>query len=131
MSAGIVTRIGRGAAERLMQDQCTITRTSVTHTDPETGAQIKTIAPVYTGKCRIQMQMPGSASAVEPGEAHLLLLSLSVQIPMSVTGVQPGDIVTVTSSVLDAELNGRRFRVKDLGHKTHGTSRRLGVTEVT
>jgi uncharacterized protein DUF6093 len=122
---------GRAAAERLMVDTCTITRSSVAFTDPETGHQVKTTTTVYAGKCRIQMQMPGSANASEPGEAYLLMLNLSVQVPASVTGVQPGDIVTVTAAAHDPELVGRTFRVKDLAHKTHATSRRLGVQEVT
>lgn len=129
MSANIVTVFGQATAERDMVDTCTISRETVTHTDPDTGQQVKTSVPIYTGKCRIKSG--GGASPTEPGEAHLLLLSLKVHIPVSATGVKPGDIVLVTDATHDPELTGRTFRVKDLNHKTHGTARQLGVQEVT
>jgi hypothetical protein len=131
MSREIAVVFGRQAAETGMADTCTITRSATTFTNPETGVQTKTLTTVYTGKCRVQAQMPGSAGASEPGEAHLLMLSLSVQIPVSVTGVQPDDVVTITAASMDPELVGRKFRVHDLSHKTHATARRLGVQEVT
>lgn len=131
MSVEIVVAAGRARAESIMLDSCTITRHTTTFTNPETGAQTKSVATIYTGKCRIQQQMPGSASPAQPGEAYLLMLQLSVQIPISVEDVQPGDIVTVTAASMDPELAGRTFRVQALAHKTHATSRRLAVQEVT
>lgn len=131
MTLPILVAAGRARAESIMADSCAITRTTTTFTNPETGQQTKTSTTVYTGKCRIQMQVPGSASPSQPGEAYLLMLGLTVQVPISVTGVEPGDIVTVTAASMDPELVGRRFTVKDLGHASHKTSRRLGVQEVT
>lgn len=129
MSAGVATAFGQAAAEQRMADTCTIARESVTFTNPDTGGQILASVPIYAGKCRVQN--PGGASPTQPGETHLLLLSLTVHVPVSATGIKPGDIVTITGAAHDPELVGRRFRVKDLFHKTHPTSRRLGVQEVT
>lgn len=129
MSAGIVTVFGQAAAERLMVDACTISRVGVAFTNPDTGEQTKTSIPIYVGKC--QVKSLSGASPTEPGEAHLLLLTLKLHIPVSATGVRPGDIVAITDATHDPELVGRTFAVKDLAHKTYATSRRLGVQEVT
>lgn len=131
MPVNILVAAGRARALSIMVDSATITRSATTFTNQDTGARTQSVTTIYTGRCRIQQQMPGSASASEPGEAHLLMLQLSVQLPMSVQGVQPGDIVTITASQMDPELVGRTFRVNALSHKTHGTSRRLAVQEVT
>lgn len=127
----ILVAAGRARAESIMVDACTITRVAVVYTSPETGQQTKTTTTVYSGKCRVQMQMPGSAGPNEAGEAHLLMLQLSVQVPVTVTGVEPGDVVTITAASMDPELAGRTFTVKALAFKTHATSRRLAVEEVT
>jgi hypothetical protein len=49
---------------------------------------------------------------------------------MSAPAAAVDDIFTVTSSVLDPELAGCRFRVASLVHKTFMTARRLAVEEV-
>jgi hypothetical protein len=41
------------------------------------------------------------------------------------------DLVTITASLLDADLVGRTFRVRELGHKSHMTARRVQLEEVT
>ena len=131
MSVQILVAAGRARAESIMLDACTITRETTAYTDPQTGQQSKNTTTIYTGRCRIQMQVPGSASPAQPGEAYLLMLQLTVQLPIAVTGVQPGDIVTVTACPMDPELVNRKFRVQGLGHASHKTSRRLSVQEVT
>jgi hypothetical protein len=123
---------GRIAAEALMQDACTIIRDAGTTYDPVTGYPTPATTEVYTGKCRVQLGALGaSASSRDVGEAALLLLRLDVQLPMSVAGVRVGDVVEVTASAHDPDLPGRRFRVRDLFHKTHATARRLGCEEIT
>lgn len=121
---------GRRAIERLMVDECVIRRDGGTSYDPDTGYPTENSSEVYAGKCRVQQQT-ASAGARDVGEAAVLLLRLEVQVPMSVVGVQADDVVEVTASQHDPDLVGRRFRVRDLFHKTHATSRRLGVEEVT
>ncbi|MEU1240046.1 DUF6093 family protein [Micromonospora parva] len=121
---------GRAAAEALMVDQCVVRRDNGTTYDPETGYPTPNTTEVYAGKCRIQQQT-ASAGQRDVGEATVLLLRLEVQLPMSVVGVRVDDVVEVTASVHDPDLPGRRFRVRELAHKTHATARRLGVEELT
>lgn len=129
MSAASVLARGRAAADRLMVDACTIRR--ITGESTGTGGVITpTYSTLYIGKCRVQQP---NAQAVEqsPGEAYALMLRLEVQLPMSVTGLQTEDQITIDSSMFDPDLPGRVFVVRDLAHKTHATSRRLGVQERT
>jgi len=120
---------GRAAAEALMVDQCRIRRRVGETTGPG-GVVTPAYEVLYEGRCRVQ-QSGGQAAAVEAGEARLLLLRLEVQVPMSVTGLQPADEVLMVASAHDPDLPGRQFRIRDLAHKTHATSRRLQVEEVT
>jgi hypothetical protein len=128
-AAGAVAR-GRALAESLMVDACTIRRSTGTATDDNTGEVTPTWDDVYAGKCRVQQQTTGSQAATA-GQDYQLLQRLEVQLPMSVTGVEVGDEVTITAAALDAALAGQVFLVRDLFAKTHATARRLGVTRRT
>lgn len=130
MSVGGVLARGRRAAERLMVDTCTIRRRTGETTDDD-GNVTSTYGPnLYAGKCRVQ-QHAGQAAQADVGEDYQLLLRLEVQVPMSVTGLEVGDEVTITASQLDPDLPGRVFLVRDLAYGSHKTARRLGVTERT
>jgi hypothetical protein len=122
---------GRAAAEGLMVDACTITRVTGTTTDPTTGHVTETAAELYVGKCRVQQGTVGQGIRHDTGETSVIVLRLEVQLPMSVVGLAEGDRITITASAHDADLVDRRFRIHDLAHKTHATSRRVQVTEVT
>lgn len=130
MTATSATLAGRRAAERLMVDACTITRESTRSTNVDSGITSKATAQLYTGKCRVQQ--PGRMARPElVAEAQLYQQLIDVQVPMTVTGLAVGDVVTITASALDPDLVGRRFWIKDLAHKTHMTARRVGCEEVT
>jgi hypothetical protein len=130
MSAASVLARGRAAAEALMVDSCSIRRKTGESTTAG-GVVTPTYGdPLYAGKCRIQ-QSAGQAQQQDPGEAYVLMLRLEVQLPMSVTGLEPEDVVTVTASVHDEDLVGRVFIVRDLAHATHKTARRVQVMERT
>ncbi len=123
---------GRAAAERLMVDAVSIDRWDGTYTnDPVTGAQEKNYGdPLYEGKARIQQN--AAVSEEDAGAGRLVtLLRLELQLPITVTGLKIDDRVTVTTATYDADLDGRVFRVSDLHHKTHATSRRVAIEEVT
>jgi hypothetical protein len=113
-----------------MVDACTITRVGTRVTDTTTGEVTEPTSTLYTGQCRVQ-QKQADATEETVGEDRLLLLRLEVQLPMSVTGLEVGDLITITSSVHDPDLPGRVFRVRDLAHKTHATSRRVQCVEKT
>ncbi|MFC6017796.1 DUF6093 family protein [Plantactinospora solaniradicis] len=127
MSAASVLARGRRAAERLMVDTCTIRRRTGETTGPG-GVVEATYDVLYTGPCRVQQQAP-SASPQDAGEDYALMLALTVQLPMSVTGLRTEDEITIDTSAHDPDLPGRVFVVKDLAHKSHATARRVGVVE--
>ncbi len=130
MGLDIALARARIVAERLMVDTCTIRRSVSTSTDPNSGDITPTYATIYGGKCRVQQPSVDARSA-DAGEAYLLMLRLSVQVPMTVAGVRAGDEVLINSAVFDPDLPGRTFVVRELAHKTHATARRLGVEEKT
>ncbi len=130
MSAGIITILGRAAAERDMVDACVIRRRTGETTDPTSGVITPTYTTLYAGKCRVQHQ-EAQAREETTGQAFLLMLVLRLQLPMTVTGLQVDDEVTITASTYDPDLVGRAFFVRDLMHKTHATSRRVSIQERT
>lgn len=131
MSAASALARARAAAQALMVDTCTIQHQTGTTTDPLTGVVTPTWTTVYTGRCRVQQTL-AQGSRVEAGEIEPVVLRLEVQLPVvGSEGVERGDLVTVTASVHDVDLVGRAFRVRDLHHKTHATSRRVQCEEVT
>jgi hypothetical protein len=130
MSATSATLRGRLAAEALMVDTCTVQRQTGSTTNDTTGVVTPTYSTIYTGKCRVQQRVPVSKPA-DVGQAHVWLQRLELQVPMSVTGIASDDLVTITDSLLDADLVGRTFRVRELGHKTHMTARRVQLEEAT
>ncbi|GAA0738792.1 hypothetical protein Drose_04170 [Dactylosporangium roseum] len=120
---------GRAAAESLMQDTCTVQHQTGETTDPETGVVTYTHVVVYSGKCKIQQAAPAT-NPTNVGEAAVFVGQLVLHLPMSVTGVQPDDLVTITASVLDPDLAGRTFRLRGPVHKSYLTARRFPMVEV-
>lgn len=122
---------GRAFAEQGMADQCQIRRVVSETTDPASGVITPTYTTIYAGPCRLQHGEAQAREQTNVGQQYLLMLVLELQLPMSVTGLQVDDQVTVTASALDADLVGRVFAIRDLFHKTHATSRRLRIQERT
>ena len=116
-------------AQASMVDACTIRRRtgSTVGTD---GKVTPTYDTLYTGMCRVQ-QVTTEPTPADPGEDRQLLVRLIVQLPISVTGLQPADEITVTASVHDADLVGRVVLVNGLHHKSEASCRRVGVIERT
>jgi hypothetical protein len=129
MSRATVIARGRAAAEAGMVDTCIIRRPGVDVTDPFTGEVTPQLTDVYQGKCRIQ-QRRSQAREEDAGEAYILVQAVELQLPVSLTGLQVDDQVTVTAS-RDPDLVGRLFRVHDLAYKTDATARRPQVEEIT
>jgi hypothetical protein len=114
---------------QLMVDACTITR-QTGETTGAGGVITPTTSTLYTGKCRVQFK-PMQGNGADVGEAYLLLVRREVQLPMTVTGLLEGDRITITASALDPDLVGKVYVVRDVEAKTHLTSRRVTVLEVT
>lgn len=123
---------GRTAAEALMVDTCTIQHKTGEATDLDVGTTTPAYATVYAGKCKVQVssQHAGSATSRDVGQAGRLIGELEVHVPVSATGLQPDDLVTVTASALDPDLVGRTFRLRGMAHKSFLTARRFPMIEV-
>jgi hypothetical protein len=83
----------------------------------------------YSGVCKVQTtDTIGQDRAA--GERLTTTTRFEVHLPMDATAAQVDDIITITASVLDPQLVGRRFRVASLVHKSHMTARRIPVEEL-
>ncbi|MFV2094827.1 DUF6093 family protein [Micromonospora sp. LOL_014] len=131
MSVASALAAGRRAAEALMVDSCVIRRRVGESTSPDTGVVTPTYSTIYSGACRVQQ--PGAqARPVDAAEDYALMLRLEVQLPVvGSEGVRAEDEVVLGAGALDADLTGRVLVVRDLAHKSHATSRRLGCEERT
>lgn len=133
MSRAAFVARAQAAAEAGMADACVIRRRTGETTDLDLGSVTPTyLSPnPYAGKCRIQMGAQGAGSQQrDVGEDTQVLLPLELQLPMSVTGLQVDDEVTVTAST-DPDLVGRTFLIRGLAHKSEASARRVQVTERT
>lgn len=83
----------------------------------------------YAGKAKMQttdtMGHPEHAA-----ERVVMRTRFELHLPMSVAAAAVDDVWTMTASVLDPELVGRRFRVASLLHKSFMTARRITVEEL-
>jgi hypothetical protein len=120
---------GRRAAEDLMVDAVTITRTASVSTNSETGAVTRTPTTVYTGKCKVAINSK-TARPDNVAEDQLFLFRVQVQLPTTAVGVQIDDQALITASVNDVELAGRTFAIREIAHGSFITARRLMAEEV-
>lgn len=126
MSAEQATLDGRREAEALMLDSCTITRPGEPVTDPDTGDVTNTATTVYAGKCKVQSKDSATANP-EAGEATFTVVSRQVHIPANSADVQDGDVVTITTSRLNAFTVGKQYRVSGFEPDSFDTAFRLPV----
>jgi hypothetical protein len=131
MDAVHLTRRGRIAAEKLMVDSCEIRQPAVRgDLDPVTGLRPETPgALAYSGKCKVQT-FEAHESTPESGDHQYSVQRTQVHLPAT-TEVTVDQIITVTASVLDPNLVGRRFRIAAFLHKSFATANRVQVEEVT
>lgn len=95
--AALLTR-GRLAAQRVMVDACTVTRTTVGALNESTGVYAETTATVYTGRCRVK---PAATATIDAAGIAVDTARPTLDLPWSETGlVQPGDRVTITTGPL-------------------------------
>lgn len=127
MSAQFATLAGRRAAEALMVDACTITRSTATQTlDTASGEYVTTPAEtVYAGPCRVKPS-DNTDRVVDAGGQAVSLFPFVVSLPISAVQHEVDDVVTVTTSQLDPALAGLVLRVRQVLAGSHMTARRLG-----
>lgn len=121
---------GAAEAEKLMIDTCHISRAGGGRTfDKTTNTYSDGATDIYTGKCRVKPSSLSSNTTVQAGEQAVGLWPYVVSVPLSVSGVELGDVVRITSS-RDPALEDRELRVRVVGRGTHLTARRLECEEV-
>lgn len=130
MSAGDALLAGRDLAEELMIDAGELRGPDVKGPLGPDRTYTPTPGPLkYTGKAKMQttdtIGDPKSAA-----ERVVMRTRFELHLPMSAPAAAVDDVWTMTSSVLDPELAGRRFRVVSLLHKSFMTARRITVEEV-
>jgi hypothetical protein len=130
MSRAALLARARAAAERGMTDTCEIRRRTGPGTVGADGSVTAATTVLYAGPCRVQ-QTTTEPTPADPGEDMRLLVRLTVQLPITVTGLRPADEVTITGSSGDPDLIGRAFLINGLHHKSEASARRVGVIERT
>lgn len=132
MSVTALLARGRLAATALMTDTCYVRRAGAPTTDGTTGIVTPTWTNVYAssgtpGACRVQ---EASGSEAQAGENLTLLSGVVVSLPITATGIIPGDQVVVVAAGFDTALPARVFTVTRVLAKSHATARRLWCEEV-
>lgn len=120
----------RAEAEARMVDACTISHAGTDDTtfDPNTGTYIDAAdSTVYSGPCEIQVSDGLNAQQSDTGATLVTDTRVTLKIPVSVTGVEIGDLATITTATNDPDLLGQTFTVIGLHAKTYATARRLQV----
>lgn len=115
-----------------MPDVCTIRRPGGTRGafDPATGTyDTVPYDPYYpatgdTGICRVQSAGDSLAAETVAADQQVTTHVCVVAVPYSVTDVQVGDIIKVTTSN-DPRWAGREFKVGDIQGSSFVTARRL------
>lgn len=130
MSRQSVLARAKAAALAGMVDSCTVKHPTGQFTSPETGAVTPTWSTTYSGVCKVQQRQNAIARPAKVGEAEVFIARLELHLPTTVTGVASDDLVTITASQL-ADLVGRTFRIRELGHKTWTSALRFQMVEVT
>jgi hypothetical protein len=113
-----------------MVDACTVKTVTGKSANASTGVVTPTYsAALYTGKCKVATFEPHERSP-EVGGAVVTVQRYAVHVPVGAFVPDVGQVVTITTCALDANLVGKRFRVVALLHKSLATAYRLGVEEV-
>lgn len=111
---------------KTMTDACTIARTTDRGTfNATTGAyDAPTSAQQYSGVCRFRTAKAGSE--LDFGEQLITEIEMIVELPYTATGIEPDDIVTVTTAA-DPELVGQTMRVLAVAADSRPTHRHVAL----
>lgn len=128
MSLDILMTSGRDAAERLMTDECRVTKAGGVTVDPDTGQSVPQVTEVYAGKCKVQTSGGVDGDTTDTGTVVNEWL-VRVDFPWATQGLAPDMVVEITKSD-DPNLAGHKFRlVSPQSQKTHATAQRWNVKE--
>jgi hypothetical protein len=121
---------GRSLAQALMADSVELRAPNIRVLNETTGQYEETPGALkYSGAGKVQTT-DTIGQGREAGDREIAVTRFEVHLPMSAAQAAVDDVITVTVSVLDPQLVGKRFRVASLVHKTYMTARRLAVEEL-
>jgi hypothetical protein len=112
--------------ESRMTDACVVKRKTGETFNDTTGEYTPTYTTIYTGACWVR---PLAASEATFGQEQVGLRGYPVYIPYTVTTVQKGDLVDITSAT-DSFLTGKQFVVTNVSGDTYVTKRKLDCEDV-
>ena len=128
MSLDTLMTSGRDAAERLMTDECRVTKAGGVTVDPDTGQSVPKVTEVYAGKCKVQTSGGVGGDTTDTGTVVNEWLT-RVDFPWATQELTPDMVVEITKSG-DQNLVGHKFRlVSPQSQKTHATAQRWNVKE--
>lgn len=121
MSIFNIVRRAQQAAEQLMVDTVLVKRITGYTLDEQTALQKPSYVKIYEGKCKLQAYDSNGANSANTANgvrlsdkvnygSPLLSSTLGIHLPMSVTGLEPGDIVEVVHS-FNKNLENRVFKL--------------------
>ena len=125
---------GRAAAEALMTDTGSVRRPGAPTPNATTGGVTPPWSDVYAssaapGRLRVQ-ESAGSSATEVAGTAQTDLAAVIISLPITATGIVPGDQVVIVTAAHDTGLPARVFTVTRVLAKSHATARRLWCEEV-
>lgn len=128
MSLDILMTSGRDAAERLMTDECRVTKAEGVTVDPDTGKSVPQVMEVYVGRCKVQTSGGVGGDTTDTGVVVNEWL-VRVDFPWATRGLTSDMVAEITKSG-DPNLAGHKFRlVSPQSQKTHATAQRWNVKE--
>lgn len=141
MSVESVLARGRKRAKAsTLTDRCAVDRpTGLAARDPVSGDQLPTVTTIATNRqCRIQqasrLGLLGQVSRRQTAGREARIVRMSIQFPFDGTPpVLVGDIVRITAigPKTDDEVLGKSYKLVSPVHKSHSTTLRYEVEEVT
>lgn len=128
--------IGKTFIETKMVDTCWIRRDIPGVLDDTLNTTTGLLEPpedddstIYQGTCLIKAQSTKDMS-YEKGSQAVFRKSYEVMLPQDAPHVELGDVFVVVTSVNDATLDGKEFRVTENRYSTHATYRFLRVEDI-
>lgn len=112
-----------------LPDACTIDRQTANTFDPDTNIVTSGWAVIWSGPCDIQIGAGATPVVIDNAAEPVVVLRGLAKIPASVTDVEEGDRLTVTTS-RDARLVGSHLAISAVQMDTTPALRVLNVSDV-
>lgn len=122
---------GRAFAESGMAERCSVTSEKTGVLNEATGKRETVSVTVYDGPCAFTAANV-QATDVEQSGQFLVSQSATLSLPMATSGaVTKGHVVTITASVTDPALVGKKARIDAPFATSYSTARRFPITILT